>query len=66
MKAIHEILMADLDYQIAEANKNAAMHNSKAATLQHLKDLYERRIRDWETQSLNEQVRSQADTEVGK
>ena len=64
MKPIQEILMADLDYQIAEARKNAAMHNAKEATLQHLKDLFERRIKDHETASLNELIRSQAETEA--
>lgn len=66
MKAIHEIMMADIDYQIAEANKNAAMHNAKAATLQHLKDLFERRIKDHETAQLNELVRSQTSGGVVK
>jgi hypothetical protein len=61
VKEIHEIMMADIDYQIAEARKNAAMHNSKAATLEHLKDLFERRISDHATQKLNELVRSQSD-----
>lgn len=60
MKAIHEIMMADIDYQIAEARKNAAMHNAKAATLEHLKDLFERRISDHATQKLNELVSSQS------
>lgn len=64
MKPIHEIMMADIDYQIAEARKNAAMHNAKAATLEHLKELFERRIKDHETASLNELVRTQCSGEV--
>lgn len=60
MKPVHEIMMADIDYQIAEARKNAAMHNAKAATLEHIKDLFERRIQDHATATLNEQVRSQS------
>lgn len=66
MKPIHEIMMADIDYQIVEARKNAAMHNSKAATLEHLKDLFERRIKDHETASLNELVHSQSSGGVAK
>ena len=64
MKPVHEIMMADIDYQITEARKNAAMHNSKAATLEHLKDLFERRIKDHQTASLNELVQSQSDGEA--
>jgi hypothetical protein len=42
----HETLMMDLDYRIAEADKNCAMHSATAATLRSLKDLFERRIED--------------------
>lgn len=43
-RELHETFMLDLDYRIKEANKNASMHAASAATLQSLKDLYERRI----------------------
>lgn len=64
VKPIHETMMADLNYQIAEADKNASMHASKAATLRHLKDLYERRIGDWETQTLNEFARTESQSDA--
>jgi hypothetical protein len=64
MEPVHKVMMADIDYQIAEARKNASMHNQKAATLEHLKELFERRIREHETMELNALVRSQADGDV--
>jgi hypothetical protein len=43
---LHEQFIADLNYRIAEADKNASMHAATASTLRSLKDLFERRTED--------------------
>ena len=53
----HETMMMDLDYRIAEADKNCAMHAATAATLRNLKDLFERRLQDHKRAKENEAKR---------
>jgi len=40
-KPIHELMLQDLNYKIAEADKNCSMHAATAATLRRIKDRFD-------------------------
>lgn len=59
----HETFMIDLNYRIAEADRNCAMQAATAATLRSLKDLFERRLSEWKRDKERDAKRAESERE---